>query len=124
VCLLSAGAGDLPSAYVVALGGMLNFCCVSPRLPSAVTDDRWLVSWLLEHPCSTSFAFSGWNQLFITVPSLRSGAALNHPHLSCNTPAIELWEYRCNPSATRTVCYHVPFQGKVRGFMTRDGRAT
>src|SRR5918998_392013 len=52
MCLLSAGATYLPSAYVVALGGMLNFCCVSPRLPSAVTDGPWLVSWLLEHPCS------------------------------------------------------------------------
>ena len=31
---------------------------------------------------------------------------------------------RRNASATRAVCYHVPYQGKVRRFMMRDRRAT
>src|SRR5918995_4546218 len=87
----------------------------------AVTDGRRLDLWLLE-PLLHLLRFFGWSRPSVLVPSLHPGAGMNHPHLSCITPAVELREYRRNAPATRAVCYHVAYQGKVRRFMTRDGR--
>ena len=80
--LLSARAGYLPSAYVAALGGPLNFCYVSPCLAPAVTDGRWLVSCLSE--ALLHLLFLCRSSLLVT--SLRPGTALDHKHHPLNDP--------------------------------------
>jgi hypothetical protein len=98
-----------PSACVAALDGRFLFVAQLTVCLPAVTNGRWLVSWLLGPLLHTPSLF-GWSRLFITVPSLLPGVALNHPHLSCNPPAIELWECRRSAPTTRAVCYHVSYR--------------
>jgi hypothetical protein len=85
--------------------GSLTSCWVSSRLPSG--------SFSLPKAHLVPFSvlvyllrFSGRGLSFVPVLSLRPKAALNHPHLSCITPAIELWGCQRNAPATRAVCYH------------------
>ena len=86
--------------------GSLTSCWVSSRLPSG--------SFSLPKAHLVPFSvlvyllrFSRRDLSFVPVLSLLPKVALSHPHLSCNTPAIGLWELRRNSPATRAVCYHV-----------------
>ena len=121
--LLSARADDPPSAYAATLGGSLTSRCVSSRLPSERSCCRRLVSCLLAS-LRYLLRFSGRSRPYFLVLSLLPGAPLNHPHYSRNTPAIGLWEFRRNATATRAVCYYISYGGKARRVMTRDGCAT
>ena len=72
--------------------------------------------------CLHLLRFSGRSRTFVAALSLRPGAALNHPHYSRTTPAVEVREYRRNSPITCTVCYHGSCLGKV-GSWRRNGRA-
>src|SRR3712207_9039770 len=86
MCLLSARAGDLPSAYATTLVGSLGCCRVTFRPPSTIPFSRWLVPWLELSSLSTSFALPAEAEPLVPIPSVRATADADHPHLSGTTP--------------------------------------
>src|ERR687894_2840987 len=91
MCLLSARAGC----------SALRLCCGPLRV--AYFSVRFLSVYrpflLAKGSCSLAsllhlLLLSGRSWPYVLVLSLRPGAALNHPHFSCTTPALRLQKHR------------------------------
>src|SRR5215207_815149 len=115
MCLLSAGAPYLPSAYAAVHRGRSTPVASPTFCLPAVAEGQWLDSNLLK-PLLHLLRFSGWSRLFITVSSLHSGAALNHPHYSRTTPAL-LPHFDCG-DLEETCRAHVPSATMPRSWGT------
>src|ERR671916_2514093 len=80
-----------PSAYAAALCGSLTFQCVTHLtecLPTS-TDGRG-IGFCSCLSCLHLLRSSGRSRLFVLVSSLHPDGALNHPHYSRITPAVEV----------------------------------